>query len=426
MKYRGRLDVWPLAILSGILFVALSLAIVPQEDGLPMLVYLPVVSFVALILYMKGIKPIDSDFPPSLFGLAFVSKLIASLLFYWLMVEVYGRGDANTYHREAQYVAQYLRQFDLSILGSYTLGRQGTTNVVYLTGLLYTFLLPGRQAGGLFFATLAFAGSVFFYRAFRLAFPDASPRLYLLIIFFLPSILFWTSMVGKDAWGFFGSGFVAYGLVKYAREARWSGLFLAILGLFMVYLVRPHIAAFMIVAAAIAFLLFYRVDSPRRLLGWLLGGGVIIVVALFLLPSAGEFLGLGPISEATFEEVESEYEFRQLVSYRGGSGFLPQTVFSVQGFISAPIVVLLRPFPWEAHNQQAMLTSLESLVWLGLFWTRRRVLWTRLRSIRRDPWIAFALGYSVIMILALTTAGNFGIIARQRVAFLPFLWVLFA
>ena len=43
-----------------------------------------------------------------------------------------------------------------------------------------------------------------------------------------------------------------------------------------------------------------------------------------------------------------------------------------------------------------------------------------------QPWLAFSAAYAAIMIAALTTMGNFGILARQRVALLPFLWVLFA
>jgi hypothetical protein len=44
----------------------------------------------------------------------------------------------------------------------------------------------------------------------------------------------------------------------------------------------------------------------------------------------------------------------------------------------------------------------------------------------KNALIGFLIIYSVIMILGLTAIGNFGILARQRVMLLPFLWMLFA
>ena len=32
------------------------------------------------------------------------------------------------------------------------------------------------------------------------------------------------------------------------------------------------------------------------------------------------------------------------------------------------------------------------MLWLALFWTRRRVLWQRVRTFRADPWVAFGPG----------------------------------
>lgn len=426
MSAGRRREYWRFVILGSIVCLALTVATVPDEDVLPLMVYTPVVFGIAAIAYARGIKPVAPDFPASLFWLAFIAKLTASVAFYWFLSDVYGRGDANVYHREGRYVAEYFSRFDFSVLQTYSIGREGSTNIVHLTGLLYTFLPASRQGGGFFFATLAFVGCCLFYRAFRLAYPEARSELYGIILFFLPSLLFWTSMAGKEAWILFGSGIVAYGLVQYARQARLAGLALAGVGLFAVYLPRPHFAAFMIVAAGIAYLFFQRIDSPRRFLTWLVGGGILIVSGVFLLQLAGEYLNLGEISEVSWEEVEAAYEFRQQVSQGGGSAYRPTTALDLLGLAYAPATVLLRPFVWEANNAQSLVAALESMVWLGLFWYRRRVFWCRLRSLRANPWSAFALAYSAIMIVALTTAANFGIVARQRVLFLPFLWMLFA
>jgi hypothetical protein len=69
--------------------------------------------------------------------------------------------------------------------------------------------------------------------------------------------------------------------------------------------------------------------------------------------------------------------------------------------------------------------SLETMAWLVFCWFQRRVFVAKLRGIRSDPFAAFAIIYSVITLMALTSIGNFGIIVRQRVMVLPFLWMLF-
>jgi hypothetical protein len=74
---------------------------------------------------------------------------------------------------------------------------------------------------------------------------------------------------------------------------------------------------------------------------------------------------------------------------------------------------------------QSLIASLETLVWLVFCFVQRRVFLSKMRSLRTDPVAAMALTYSVIVLLALTSIGNFGIIARQRVMMLPFLWMLF-
>jgi hypothetical protein len=88
--------------------------------------------------------------------------------------------------------------------------------------------------------------------------------------------------------------------------------------------------------------------------------------------------------------------------------------------------VLFRPLPHEAHNAQAVLTSFEGLFLLGLF----AVSWRRLRKLPRDtlrtPYLAFASVYSLLFMLAFSSFGNFGILARQRAQLFPLVLVVLA
>ena len=86
--------------------------------------------------------------------------------------------------------------------------------------------------------------------------------------------------------------------------------------------------------------------------------------------------------------------------------------------------VLIRPFPWEAHNAQALVTSVEGLScsshWPGAAAASLRRLPRRLKA----SYVLFCVLYSVAFVYAFSTFGNFGILARERVQVLPFVLAL--
>lgn len=415
-----------LNLLIVLLFVAAFSVLVPGEEWIPGAAYLAFLVLLAKLLYDLLIKPNDPKFLPSLFFFVCMIKMLGSIARYWMIQDLYGRGDSMRYHEEGQVLATAFAQLDFSVLGG--LIPQGTAGMSLLTGLIYTFLPVSFFGTCLLFAGLSFTGCVFCYRAFQLAFPNADPKLYRFLLFLLPSMFFWPSSLGKDAWIFFGSGFVLYGLVKFTRLDQLSGLLVMGLGLSLVALIRPHIATFMMLSLGVAYLpfLFRSVQNPQHLLSWLVGGSIVVIMGVYILQSGTEFLQTRGLEELSEAGVEQYYYDRQAAGYGGGSGFVPTVVFGVAGIIGAPVIVLLRPFPWEAHNPQALMTSLESMLWLSVFIFRGKVFIARIRTIATDPLVAFCLVFSFIMILALTTMGNWGLLARQRVSLLPFLWILFA
>jgi hypothetical protein len=413
----------PLVLFSSLGFLIGLILVIPGDEWPSLLVYLPLLGGMALVLYLRGIKSIDPYFPGALFILALMLKLISSLVRYWTVVDVYDfAADSPYYHYEGQYIAQFFQQLDFSVLDYYQFRGEGTTQMVFLTAAFYTVLPPSLPGSFFLFAGLAFGGSVLFYRSFRIAFPQVEPNLYRLIVFFLPSILFWPSSLGKEAWLFFCSGLVAYGLVNFVRRGGVPWLGVAIVGLLLVNLIRPHFAAFMVLGMGGAYFLSLQdmVKGPR-FVSWLLGAGIVVGIGGFAFSSGSASLGL---DELSVETLEANYESVQANTEQGGSKFTPVSIFTPWGLIYGIITVIFRPFPWEAASAQVMISALEASLWLVLFWTRRRVFLSRMRSVAKDPWIAFLVIYSLVMILAFTTFANFGILARQRVLLLPFFWML--
>lgn len=409
--------------LAVLLLVPALLAVVPSAEWLAVAVYLSVISIGAVLLYQLLLKRVDPTFPASLFVLAYLAKLLSCVARYWMVFDLYdGAADAPVYHQHGQILAQYFRVFDFSVMQHYVVRGEGTTMLAYVTGFLYT-ILPVSMAGAFFFfSALAFTGTVLCYCAARVAWPEADLRYYTLGIFFLPSILFWPASLGKDAWILCWSGLAIWGWVSFMRRHQTKALLWILLSLYMLQLVRPHVAAFVVMSMGAAYLL-YGTRGQRSIVAWLIGGVVVAVVGYFMVTAGARFLQLDDLSATSLQTRIQEQQVRTM---QGGSRYQPVSIFTPRGFIAGVITTAMRPFPWEANSGQMLITSLETIAWLIFCWRQRRAFWRKMRNLRQDPVAVFALCYTITMLLALTSLGNFGIIARQRVMALPFLWMLFA
>lgn len=412
----------PLGFFAAILFAALALVLAPASEVGSALLYLGVVGVGAFFLYHLFLKRVDPTFPGALFLLALLVKLIASLGRYWMIFSLYdGGSDTPLYYEHGQILAGYFKLFDFSILETYTVRGEGTTMLATITGVIYT-ILPVSMMGAFFlFSGLAFAGTVCCYCAARVAWPTANLRVYTLFIFFMPSILFWPSSLGKDAWILCWSGLVAWGWVSFMRRHQVSGLLWIALALLLLQLVRPHIAAFCALAMGVAYLL-YSTRGQRSVVAWFVGGVTVLGLAFYMIQAGTAFLKL---EELSFDSLQERMSYQQQQTTQGGSKFEAVSIFSPLGLANGLLTATVRPFPWEANSAQMLIISFETIGWLAVCWGRRRNLVHRLRTIRSDPVAAFALCYAVVMLLALTSFGNFGIVARYRVMSFPFLWMLF-
>ena len=278
--------------------------------------------------------------------------------------------------------------------------------------------------GFLVFALLSFVGALLFLQAFRLAVPDGNHRLYAGLVFFMPTMVFWPSSLGKEAWLVFTLGVSAYGAARVLRRARF-GYWIAAFGGAGVFLVRPHMGALFALAFAGAFVLRFRDSSVRGgAIGWVVGLIIVGLGAGYAAANFGDELPAGRgVEEATFDDIAAETTRRTTT---GGSEFDSRPVRNPADFVHAAITVPFRPFPTEGHNRQAQIAGLEGVLLLGLILISLPRLASLPRAVLRLPYVAMATAYSVGFIIAFSNVGNFGILTRQRAQLLPFLFVLLA
>jgi hypothetical protein len=348
---------------------------------------------------------------------ALMVKLGGAIARHYVAFDVYqGAADANSYDRIGTELAANFRagnwSTDLPNLS-------GTHFIEFITGIIYTVMGPTLLGGFLFFSWLGFWGLFLFYRAFVIAVPEGRRRTYARLLFFLPSLVFWPSSIGKESWMMFSLGITAFGAAHIMTSRTFKGLGIAALGLWLAALPRPHVAGLMALGIAIGYLFRKPRENLRELAPVVKGLAMAVlgVVALIFLVKASAFLKDSGID--TDKGVTSALRDVSYTTTSGESSFVPSVLESPFRAPVAVLTVLFRPFVFEAHNMQALAAALEGTFLLGLCLVRFRWGLAALRSVRRQPYVAFAAGYAGLFVLAFSSFANFGLLARERVQLFP-------
>ncbi|WP_412062443.1 hypothetical protein [Rubrivirga sp. IMCC45206] len=345
-------------------------------------------------------------------------RLVGGLAYLYLIGNLYGGGDYLLYIGQggelstSQGAGGVARVWDLN---SWVGGRWwGVSFVSHIVGLLFALVGPTTVGGFMAFSMVSYVGIVSLALAFHRTYPTIPLESYLVWIVLFPSLWFWPAALGKDAIVLCGVGLATLGFVGRAGHPRWL---MMILGTGLVFGIRPQVAAVLVVCLAAG--------------QWGGAGGTwdlkrLVQSALLIGAGVGAvYLASGQLGFSLFstDEVEVYFASKSAAVNKGGSALGMDTVSPWM----APVNVLFRPFVWEANGSTVLISAIEILsVWI-LAWARRRQIaaFIRLHRKTRLFWfgIAFVALYSVALGLSLT---NMGIVARQRVHILPFLFLAFA
>lgn len=356
---------------------------------------------------------------------ALLLKLGAALARLAVAFGVYdGVADANTYHGAGELLAPMYRRGDFSgDVGTFI----GTGFLKALTGAVYMLTGATRLGGFVVFSWMGFWGLYLFYKAFCLACPEGDRWRYALLVFLLPSLLFWPSSIGKEAWMTLTLGLAAYGAARILTRRR-HGFAVLIVGLAGTVAVRPHVSAILMVSLVAAYLL-RRSPAGGSLLRPVAKIAGLVALGLALLVVVGQTKELFGVKDRFDAEAVSQVLDRansQTSNARSTFGSPGQTNLSPSRFPSALVSVVFRPFPWEARNPLALVASLEGSVLLALFVVGRTRILGAVRSMLRTPYVVLCLCYSVLFVYGFSSFANFGVLTRQRVQVFPFLLVLLA
>lgn len=349
-----------------------------------------------------------------------ILHLIFAPLQIWVVDHLYGGiADYTRYDSQGTVLAQGFRHFNFSLAPANLRGIVGDGAVSIVAGVVFAIIGANQAGAFLVFSFLSFIGVAYFYRAFTLTFSGAGNRRYGYLVFFLPTLLFWTSDVSKEAIMVFLLGLTAYGCAL-ALAYRGRGYFLIIACSVGGAFIRPNETLLALGGFTVAMLCRpaspkSRFNGPRRTLSVIFLGaltGVAIFVTLHYLPGSSNGLSLTSISKNNSGTGNGFGSGG--IGYSANPLYFPKDVF----------VVLFDPLPFNAHGAGEYFEALENTLMVG-------VVLTSLRGLRILPRVCFARPY-VLMCLIFTGAfcysfaslGNLGLITREVVVAVPFFLVV--
>jgi len=314
----------------------------------------------------------------------------------------------------------------LTIIGA------GTTTGAMSALAAWSFYIlgPSKYASCVAFGLLSLCGKIGMYRACRANVDPAYRFPVAVATLFVPSFVFWSSGLIKEAMAVAGIGWALFGIHLWIRKGQpVLGAALIAAGSIPSLLIKPYML-FPLVLAGGAW--YYWARSIKR-------GRVVARPAYLVITGA---LGIGGIMALGqyFPDYAPDsfgaraYELQQVGRLaRGGSNFaLTQeapTTLAGQ-LLYAPLALLtslFRPSIFEVRNVLMLANALETTVVTLLF---ARVLFRRnLGAVRRqimdDPFLVFCVVFVIAFGIAVgLTSTNLGTLSRYRSPMMPFFALL--
>jgi hypothetical protein len=393
-----------------------------------------VVAVVALILIGIGVNiarrqaRIEGD--PRLQRLlmaALILHFVGSAVLIFVDNHVYhGVTDFTQYVHQGAVASKNFRSFDFSLHGTGIRNAVGDGSVSIAAGVVFSLVGVNELASFFIFGWLSWLGTIFFYRAFCITFPEGGHRRYALMLFLLPSLLYWTSDVSKEAIVLLALGVATLGCARvFVRHRR--GYPLIVLGTAMGVVTRPDEFAILFGAFTVA-LFFRRQDARReqravRRLGTLLFLVVVLSVtalltAKFLHSNSGGVHSLSDLLNKAHKNNSGQGAGlgSSNVPYSPDPLLYPRDVYTV----------LFDPLPITARSLTQLIAAGENTVILVLILTSLRRLRLVVRAGRERAYVVLAAAYSLSFIYAFAALSNLGLITRERTLVFPYLLVLLA
>jgi len=309
--------------------------------------------------------------------------------------------------------------FDLQTIESYW-GLNSTRHLIVFVHYLTYILGDSYYAIKIFFSFLGFIGLIIFYEVYKyiadknnIFIPNNK---FIYILFLFPSIIFWSSTLGKDSLNLFLASIFVYFFIQLHERLTITSTLLIVFSLISMFYLRSWWVAIMLLSGIV-----YTILYPSKRLIF-----IMILASPFLLyVTQGVFESRGVSSIKEILE-EMSYVSRVMAQY-GSSSIEVTSINSIADYVVQYIpnlfTAIYRPMVWEISNAFTLIAAIENVILL--YFTFKHVLF-RLPSIFRIKYLSFLFVFIIIWSLpySIISSANLGAAARFKLQIIPLILII--
>ncbi len=336
----------------------------------------------------------------------FIKGFVVTLILM-LFYEMYYRGMDTYYYA----MKAFVRHFP-------SLNGTGTENIASINS--YFTLLVGDSYYSLKIINsfIGFLGLILLYKTYEYIMKKSDlviDHRFIYIFFLFPTVLFWSSILGKDPLNLFFIGLFSYGFIHIIDNLKLRYIIMIIIAIWWVSYIRSWWSAIMITAM---FLYFIKINSVRNFLIFILIFPIFLVTILAFLQTQG----ISSFGELFYKmtEVSKNLSYGgSSVATRAITGFGDYLLYYIPNLFTS----LYRPMPWDIRNPFTLMAAIENVI---LFYLSYKYIVKHWKKIYHNKYLRFyiVLIFSWSLLYVVISPTNLGMAVRFKLQVLPIMLIL--
>jgi len=297
-------------------------------------------------------------------------------------------------------------------------GVNGTFNIIYINHL-FTYLV-----GNSFYSLkiinsfIGFIGLILLYKTYEYIIKKSKINLqnnFIYFFFLFPTVLFWSSILGKDPLNLFFIGVFSYGFIHLIDSFKIKYLLMIIISIWFVSYIRSWWSIIMVTSI---FLYYLKINSVRNFILFLIIMPVFTLLAMQFLQTQG----ISSIDQIFLKMSDTSSK----LAYGGSS----VGVHAIRGFGDYVLwffpnlfTTLFRPMPWDIRNAFTLIAAIENII---LFYLVYKYIFKNWRLIYANKYLKFyiLLIFSWSLLYVIISPTNLGMAVRFKLQVLPLMLIL--
>jgi len=333
--------------------------------------------------------------------------LITLILMIFYEAHYHGM-DTYTYVQRA-----FLRTFPAPLIPG-----EGTDNIPNINNYFTQIVGESYYSLKIINSLIGFMGLLFIYRSFEYTMQKSKIEIhdnFIYFFFLFPTIVFWSSILGKDPLNLFFIGLFTYAFIHLIDSFKLRYLLMIVASIIMVSYIRSWWSIIMVTSI---FLYYIKINSFRSFMIFLLILPVFIILGMGFLKTAG----VGSMEDLFLKMAETSKN----LAYGGSSvgvhiitGFGDYLLWFPMNFFTS----LFRPMFWDVRNPFTLVAAIENMILLYYFYKYVIKNWGRIFANKYLKfYILLTFAWSLLYVIISPT--NLGMAVRFKLQVLPLMLAL--